>query len=164
MLRTGWRQEEPAAAAFRQSMQAVASDGLRNLKRERLVILQNQVSQHSVPVNRFGQECCLNALPFPRNLHKDPVWRRPARGNNGKPDYDRVEGDEIQLTHEFMSVMLGVRRPSVSETLQGLKDRGLITYSRGKITVLDRQGLEEGSCECYRAVRDEHDRLLGEGD
>ena len=78
--------------------------------------------------------------------------------------HDRVEGDEIQLTHEFMSVMLGVRRPSVSETLQGLKDRGLITYSRGKITVLDRQGLEEGSCECYRAVRDEHDRLLGGGD
>jgi Mn-dependent DtxR family transcriptional regulator len=59
-----------------------------------------------------------------------------------------------------MSVMLGVRRPSVSETLQGLKDRGLITYTRGKITVLDRQGLEEGSCECYRAVRDEHERLL----
>jgi CRP-like cAMP-binding protein len=74
--------------------------------------------------------------------------------------HDRVEGDEIHLTHEFMSVMLGVRRPSVSETLQGLKDRGLITYTRGKITVLDRQGLEEGSCECYRAVRDEHERLL----
>jgi CRP-like cAMP-binding protein len=74
--------------------------------------------------------------------------------------HDRIGGDEIQLTHEFMSVMLGVRRPSVSETLQGLKDRGLITYTRGKITVLDRQGLEEGSCECYRAVRDEHERLL----
>ena len=74
--------------------------------------------------------------------------------------HDRVGGDEIQLTHEFLSVMLGVRRPSVSETLQGLKDRELITYTRGKITVLDRQGLEEGSCECYRAVRDEHERLL----
>jgi len=75
--------------------------------------------------------------------------------------HDRVEGDELLLTHEFLSVMLGVRRPSVTEILQGLKERGLIVYSRGKIRVLDRQGLEAGSCECYRAVRDEYERLMG---
>ena len=69
-------------------------------------------------------------------------------------------GDDILLTHEFMSVMLGVRRPSVTEVLQGLKERGLISFTRGKITVLDRQGLEEGACECYRVVRDEYARLL----
>lgn len=76
--------------------------------------------------------------------------------------HDRVEGDELLLTHEFLSVMLGVRRPSVTEILHGLKERNLITYSRGRIRVLDRQGLEDGSCECYRAVRDEYDRLLRE--
>ncbi|MGI8979410.1 MAG: Crp/Fnr family transcriptional regulator [Pirellulaceae bacterium] len=74
--------------------------------------------------------------------------------------HDCVDGHEILLTHEFMSVMLGVRRPSVTEVLRGLKERGLISYTRGKITVLDRQGLEEGSCECYRVVRDEYARLL----
>jgi CRP-like cAMP-binding protein len=74
--------------------------------------------------------------------------------------HDRVDGDDIELTHEFLAAMLGVRRSSVTETLQALKLRGLVEYSRGKITVLDRQRLEDGSCECYRAVRDEYERLL----
>jgi CRP-like cAMP-binding protein len=75
---------------------------------------------------------------------------------------DRVDGDVIELTHEFLSAMLGVRRSSVTETLQVLKQRELIDYGRGKIQVLDRDRLEDGSCECYRAVRDEYKRLLGE--
>ena len=74
--------------------------------------------------------------------------------------YDRVAGEEIHLTHEFLSIMLGVRRSSVTETLQGLKERDLILYTRGKITVLDREGLEDGACECYRVVKNEYDRLL----
>jgi CRP-like cAMP-binding protein len=74
--------------------------------------------------------------------------------------HDRVEGNDIELTHEFLAAMLGVRRSSVTETLQALKLKGLIEYSRGKITVLDRQGLEDGACECYQDVRDEYDRLL----
>lgn len=74
--------------------------------------------------------------------------------------HDRVDGDEIELTHEFLAAMLGVRRSSVTETLQALKAKGLIDYGRGKITILDRAAMEEGSCECYRAVIDEYDRLL----
>jgi CRP-like cAMP-binding protein len=74
--------------------------------------------------------------------------------------HDRVDGDELSLTHEFLAAMLGVRRSSVTETLQALKRKGLIDYSRGTISVLDREGMEEGSCECYRNVRDEYDRLL----
>jgi len=74
--------------------------------------------------------------------------------------HDRVDGDEIELTHEFLAAMLGVRRSSVSETLQALKQKGLIDYGRGKIIVLDRQGMEEASCECYQTVRNEYDRLL----
>jgi CRP-like cAMP-binding protein len=73
---------------------------------------------------------------------------------------DRVDGNVIELTHEFLAAMLGVRRSSVTETLGTLKKRGLIDYGRGKIEVLDRQLLEDGSCECYRAVRNEYERLL----
>jgi CRP-like cAMP-binding protein len=75
--------------------------------------------------------------------------------------HDRVDGDVIELTHEFLAAMLGVRRPGVTETLQALKLKGLIAYGRGKITVLDRAGMEAGSCECYQVVRDEYERLLG---
>ena len=75
--------------------------------------------------------------------------------------HDRVQGDTINLTHEFLANMLGVRRSSVSEVLQVLQDQGWITSARGKVAVVDRTGLEKGSCECYRVVRDEYVRLLG---
>ncbi|MCE9528036.1 MAG: Crp/Fnr family transcriptional regulator [Planctomycetales bacterium] len=74
--------------------------------------------------------------------------------------HDRVGGDEIRLTHEFLSAMLGVRRSSVTETLQELARKGLIEYGRGKIVIKDRQGIEDGSCECYESVRAEYSRLL----
>jgi CRP-like cAMP-binding protein len=73
---------------------------------------------------------------------------------------DRMKSNEVPLTHEFLSIMLGVRRASVTEVLGPLQDRGLITNSRGLITVVDRTGLEKLSCECYRKVRDEFERLL----
>ncbi|WP_425617206.1 Crp/Fnr family transcriptional regulator [Anatilimnocola sp. NA78] len=74
--------------------------------------------------------------------------------------HDRAEGDEFQLTHEFLAAMLGVRRSSVTETLQIMQEKGLISGARGKITIVDRKGLEAGSCECYRAVTDEYAKLL----
>jgi CRP-like cAMP-binding protein len=75
--------------------------------------------------------------------------------------HDRAGGaDEFQLTQEFLSEMLGVRRPSVSVAAGTLQNAGLIEYRRGKITVLDRSGLEEASCECYEAVRTEFSRLM----
>jgi CRP-like cAMP-binding protein len=75
--------------------------------------------------------------------------------------HDRVKGDEFPLTHDFLGLMLGVRRSSVSETAQALQDRGLIRYHRGVITVLNRRGLEAASCECYQLINDEFERLLG---
>src|SRR5438552_6547730 len=75
--------------------------------------------------------------------------------------HDRVHVDEMPLTHEFLSMMLGVRRASVTEVLQPLHDEGLINNGRGKIVVQDRKGMEAASCECYKIVNDEYDRLLG---
>lgn len=74
---------------------------------------------------------------------------------------DRVGSDILPLTHEFLAIMLGVRRPSLTEVLQSLQDRGLIHNKRGVITVVDRAKLEATSCECYRSVLKEFTRLFG---
>ena len=75
--------------------------------------------------------------------------------------HDRVQADVLPLTHEFLAMMLGVRRASVTNVLNPLEERGLIQASRGKVTIRNRQRLEEASCECYRSVADEFDRLFG---
>jgi CRP-like cAMP-binding protein len=73
---------------------------------------------------------------------------------------DRVNGDELHLTHEFLGYMLGVRRPTVSLVLGTLDKAGVIQNGNKKITVVNREGLEGTSCECYRAVKTAFDRLL----
>jgi CRP-like cAMP-binding protein len=75
--------------------------------------------------------------------------------------HDRVGADDFPLTQEFLAQMLAVRRPTVTAVAGVLQKAGLITYHRGRMTLLDRKGLEAASCECYRAVRKEFDRLLG---
>jgi CRP-like cAMP-binding protein len=74
---------------------------------------------------------------------------------------DRMESNVMPLTHEFLGVMLGVRRSSVTEVLGLFNEKGLVSTGRGTITILDRTGLEKLTCECYRKVKDEFDRLLG---
>lgn len=74
---------------------------------------------------------------------------------------DRIGGDRFPLTQEFLAQMLGVRRPTVTVTAGVLQNAGYIAYTRGQVIVLDRTGLEESACECYRIVRDEFARLLG---
>jgi len=69
--------------------------------------------------------------------------------------HDRMGEDSFQLTHEFLSNMLGVRREGVSLAAGSLQRRKLIHYSRGRLTVLDRAGLEATSCGCYKIIRDE---------
>ncbi|MCC6492965.1 MAG: Crp/Fnr family transcriptional regulator [Pirellulales bacterium] len=73
---------------------------------------------------------------------------------------DRVGSEELEITHEALALMLGVRRASVSEVLRPLQQQGLVRYSRGKITILDRPGLEAGACECYRIVADRYSQIL----
>jgi CRP-like cAMP-binding protein len=73
---------------------------------------------------------------------------------------DRLNSDQLFLSHEFLSHMLGVRRASISETASHLQDKGLIQYGRNQIKTIDRHGLEETSCECYGVIKQEYDRLL----
>jgi CRP-like cAMP-binding protein len=73
---------------------------------------------------------------------------------------DRLPSQELVMTQELIANMLGVRREGVTEAARHLQSAGLIRYQRGHITVLDRKGLEERTCECYAVVKREYDRLL----
>jgi CRP-like cAMP-binding protein len=73
---------------------------------------------------------------------------------------DRLPSDEVSMTQELIANMLGVRREGVTEAAGKLQRAGLIRYSRGRIEVLDRPGLENAVCECYQVVKLEFDRLL----
>jgi CRP-like cAMP-binding protein len=73
---------------------------------------------------------------------------------------DRLPGNDLRMTQELISNMLGVRREGVTAAALELQKLGLIRYARGHIHVLDRPGLERRSCECYGVVKREYDRLL----
>jgi CRP-like cAMP-binding protein len=75
--------------------------------------------------------------------------------------HDRVDGDEFKLTQEFLSFMLGVHRPAVTLAAGVLQKAGYIHYSRGKIVVTDRAGLEGASCLCYETTRRDYAELIG---
>jgi CRP-like cAMP-binding protein len=75
--------------------------------------------------------------------------------------HDRVHFEQFTLTHEYLSYMLGVHRPAVTLAAGVLQRAGFIRYTRGKVTVLDRAGLEGVSCACYEVTRKNYDRLIG---
>jgi CRP-like cAMP-binding protein len=76
---------------------------------------------------------------------------------------DRLDGNQLVMTQELIANMLGVRREGVTEAAGKLQADGMIYYSRGKITVIDRPRLEARACECYSVVKRESDRLLSQG-
>jgi CRP-like cAMP-binding protein len=76
---------------------------------------------------------------------------------------DRIRADDLPLTQEALARMLGVHRPTISEAAETLRDRGLITYRRGKIAIADRAGLEAASCEHYAEFREVYEQLFGPG-
>ena len=102
-----------------------------------------------VVVAQMMQSTACNAL--------HPVQQRCARWL--LTTHDRMHRRDFGLSHEFLAVMLGVARPTVSIVAGGLQDAGLIRYARGRMTVLDREGLQAASCECYAVVRAQFDRL-----
>lgn len=76
--------------------------------------------------------------------------------------HDRTDGDELPMTHELLGLMLGAYRPSITNALKVLQDRGVVRVARGRITVLDAQGLEAGACECHETIRRRTDATLRE--
>jgi CRP-like cAMP-binding protein len=102
-------------------------------------------------INQISQSIVCN--------HRHSVEKRMCRWL--LMSHDRVGDDEFPLTHEFLAQMLGVCRPTVTGVAGTLQKAGLINYHRGRITVLDRKGLETACCECYKVVAKELDRLLG---
>ncbi len=76
--------------------------------------------------------------------------------------HDRIQSDEFLLTQEFLAMMLGVQRTGVTAAAGALQRNGLIRYKRGNVTMIDRQGLKDRSCECYGVSKKEFDRLLGD--
>jgi CRP-like cAMP-binding protein len=76
--------------------------------------------------------------------------------------HDRAEGENLQITQEFLSMMLCVYRPTVSVAARSLQRAGIIRLGRGRITVLDREGLEASACDCYGMVKRRAARLLGQ--
>lgn len=114
--------------------------GLRSLVNYYLQCLMNLMSQ-SIACNRLHSltERCAHWLLLTR---------------------DRVGANEFHLTHEYLAYMLGVRRSGVTIAAGALRDAGAISYHRGDMTILNAKRLEKASCECYRVVADEFDRLL----
>jgi CRP-like cAMP-binding protein len=76
--------------------------------------------------------------------------------------HDRVRRNTFSMRHEFMAQMLGVHRPAVSIAANMLQKAGLIQYSRGRMEILDPEGLEQGACECYKIIDKELDRIFGQ--
>jgi len=76
--------------------------------------------------------------------------------------HDRMQSNEFLLTQEFLAMMLGVQRTGVSAAAGALQRAGLIRYKRGNVTMIDRRGLQQRSCECYGVSKKEFDRLLGD--
>jgi len=75
--------------------------------------------------------------------------------------HDRVKSDKLEMTQELIAAILGGRRESVTVAAGRLQDESLISYARGHITILNRQGLEAAVGECYKVVKTEYERLLG---
>jgi CRP-like cAMP-binding protein len=102
-------------------------------------------------INQISQSTVCN--------HRHSVKKRMCRWL--LMSHDRVGTDEFPLTHEFLAQMLGVCRPTVTAVAGTLQKAGLINYHRGRITVIDRKGLETAACECFQVLTKELDRLLG---
>jgi CRP-like cAMP-binding protein len=77
-------------------------------------------------------------------------------------NHDQLPGDTLIMTHDLIANMLGVRREGVTVAAGHLQEEGYIKYARGTVEILDRKGLETISCECYKVVSTEYDRLLGQ--
>jgi CRP-like cAMP-binding protein len=116
-----------------------------------------QLAQHLL---RYSQEAAMEVTQIAACNRLHEVEERLARWL--LMSQDRVDSDILPLTQEFLAQMLGARRATVSVAASILRRAGLIEYARGQVTVLDRAGLEEATCECYGAIRRQLENWQGE--
>jgi CRP-like cAMP-binding protein len=129
------------AAAFREALERLP--GFRRLLHRYVLVQHGQVARTAA---------CNGRHDIPQRLAR---WLLMA--------HDRSGADTYPMTHEFLSMMLGVRRAGISVAAGTLQKAGLIRYTAGKITITDRAGLENASCECYGVTRRANERLFGLG-
>ena len=128
-----------------------------------------------MPASAFREEASRSAalmgllLRYVQALHTQVSLTAACNGRHTLPERlarwlltarDRANSDQMPLSHEFLSMMLGVRRAGVTVAVGTLKAAGLIHNTHGQVTITDRRGLEAACCECYRTVRNEYERLL----
>lgn len=124
-------------------------------------MLRETIERHSgfkAALNRFAQALLLQIYQLAACNGRHTLEQRLARWL--LMVRDRVERDELPLKHEFISFLLGTRRPSISVAIAGFKAAGLVAAGHGHIVVLDRNGLERTACECYRTILDQSQGLL----
>jgi CheY-like chemotaxis protein len=109
-------------------------------------------------VHRYSQGLLMLMMQSTGCMALHPVQERCCRWP--LMTHDRVRQDEFHLSHEFLAMMLGSTRPTVTIVAGTLQKAGLIKYTHGRITILDRQSLEAASCECYATVKGHFDRLV----
>lgn len=109
-------------------------------------------------LNRYVHTCFVVASQSAACNRKHSVEARLARWL--LMSADGIGADGVAITQEFLSTMLGVRRPGVTTSAIRLQQEGLIAYTRGFVQILDRQRLEQTACECYAVVKDEYARLI----
>lgn len=126
------------APRFRRALRE--SPALRNVTRRYLYVVLTQLSQSAACARFHGAEARL------------ALWLLLT--------HDRAHTDRFDLTHQYLADMLGVRRSAVTIAAGALQRRKMIRYSRGKIDVIDREGLEAASCECYQAVVGDYGRMF----
>ncbi len=132
--------------ALRMGEDALREEASRDSQLRRLLILY-----HSAFLVQVSQAVACNGL---HSIHQRCCrWLLMT--------HDRAQSDVFPMTHELLAELLGVRRSSVSEVLQQIQEEELIHYSRGKFTVLDREGLKIGACECYTRINEEFERVFG---
>jgi len=108
-------------------------------------------------VQRYSQGLLMLMMQSTGCMALHPVHERCCRWL--LMTHDRVRTDEFHLSHEFLAMMLGSSRPTVTLVAGTLQKAGLIKYTHGRISILDREGLEAASCECYATVKGHFDRL-----
>ena len=133
-------------------------DSARVLSAQRFRAAVNAQPDLNAQVMRYAQATIFSIAQFGACSQMHSVNERCARWL--LMAHDRVDGDKIGLTQEFLSHMLGVRRAGVTVAASSLQDAGSISYSRGHISVLDRQRLESASCECYDIVQREWKKIM----